>query len=131
MSEAIKPSWGPGRWRDSTRAEMPDGRVLKAFGDGSWAVERAPADVSPSSTTGAFTRTQGAAQEAAFAAWLATFEDQPAALKARLAATVAALENAERKLSAYVGVCAGDKELTGAIPPQARAAIAAAKGGAR
>jgi hypothetical protein len=44
---------------------------------------------------------------------------------------LAALENAERKLSAYVGVCAGDKELTGAILPQARAAIAAAKGGAR
>lgn len=38
-----------------------------------------------------------------------------------------ALERAERKLSAYVGVCTGDKELTGAILPMARAAIAKAR----
>lgn len=37
-----------------------------------------------------------------------------------------ALERAERKLTAYVGVCAGDKELTDAVLPMARAALAAA-----
>lgn len=41
---------------------------------------------------------------------------------------LAALERAERKLSAYVGVCRGDKELTDSILPLARAAIAKAKG---
>ncbi len=41
-----------------------------------------------------------------------------------------ALERAERKLSAYVGVCTGDKELTEAVLPLARAAIAKVKGGA-
>ncbi len=34
-----------------------------------------------------------------------------------------ALERAERKLSAYVGVCAGDKELTDAVLPMVRQAI--------
>lgn len=43
---------------------------------------------------------------------------------------LAALEKAERKLSAYVGVCTGDKELTDAVLPMARAAIAKVKGGA-
>lgn len=37
---------------------------------------------------------------------------------------MAALVRAERKLSAYVGVCKGDKELTDAVLPMARAAIA-------
>jgi len=35
----------------------------------------------------------------------------------------AALWKAERKLSAYVGVCAGDKELTEDILPSIRAAL--------
>jgi hypothetical protein len=35
-----------------------------------------------------------------------------------------ALERAERKLSAYVGVCTGDKELTDAVLPMVRQAIA-------
>jgi len=35
---------------------------------------------------------------------------------------------AERKMSAYVGVCAGDKELTDAVLPALRAAIKAHKG---
>ena len=35
-----------------------------------------------------------------------------------------ALSRAEQKLAAYVGVCAGDKELTGAVLPMVRAAIA-------
>jgi hypothetical protein len=41
-----------------------------------------------------------------------------------------ALERAERKLSAYVGVCTGDKELTDAVLPMTRVAIAKVKGGA-
>lgn len=40
-----------------------------------------------------------------------------------------ALERAHRKMQAYVGVCAGDKELTDTVLPMTRAAIAAAKGG--
>ena len=43
---------------------------------------------------------------------------------------LAALQRAERKLSAYVGVCDGDKELTGAVLPMARAAIAKVTGSA-
>jgi hypothetical protein len=43
---------------------------------------------------------------------------------------LAALERAERKLTAYVGVCTGDKELTDAVLPMARAAIAKATGSA-
>jgi hypothetical protein len=39
-----------------------------------------------------------------------------------------ALVRAERKLSAYVGVCKGDKELTDTILPMSRAAIAKAEG---
>lgn len=39
-----------------------------------------------------------------------------------------ALERASRKLSAYVGVCAGDKELTDTVLPMVRAALAKAKG---
>ena len=35
---------------------------------------------------------------------------------------------AERKLSAYVGVCTGDKELNDAVLPRARAAISKATG---
>lgn len=34
------------------------------------------------------------------------------------------LQRAERKLSAYVGVCSGDKELTDAVLPMCRAALA-------
>jgi transcriptional regulator GlxA family with amidase domain len=41
-----------------------------------------------------------------------------------------ALRRAERKLAAYVGVCTGDKELTGAVLPMARSAIAKAAGSA-
>lgn len=41
-----------------------------------------------------------------------------------------ALERAERKLTAYVGVCSGDKELTEAVLPMSRAAIAAARAAA-
>ena len=40
---------------------------------------------------------------------------------------LAALVRVERKLSAYVGVCTGDKELTNTIIPMARAALAKAK----
>lgn len=36
----------------------------------------------------------------------------------------AALIRAERKLSAYIGVCTGDKELTGTVLPMARDALA-------
>jgi len=39
---------------------------------------------------------------------------------------LAALERAERKLSAYVGVCKGDKELTNTVLPMVRTAIARA-----
>lgn len=39
-----------------------------------------------------------------------------------------ALIRAEHKLSAYVGVCSGDKELTETILPMSRAAIAKAEG---
>lgn len=39
-----------------------------------------------------------------------------------------ALERAERKLQAYVGVCKGDKELTETILPMARAALKKARG---
>lgn len=41
-----------------------------------------------------------------------------------------ALNRAEHKLAAYVGVCNGDKELIDAVLPKVRAAIAMAKGGA-
>lgn len=41
-----------------------------------------------------------------------------------------ALVRADRKLSAYVGVCTGDKELTGAVLPMVREAIASARGAA-
>ena len=41
-----------------------------------------------------------------------------------------ALRRAERKLSAYIGVCAGDKELTDAVLPMVRAALANADGAA-
>lgn len=41
-----------------------------------------------------------------------------------------ALERAERKLYAYVGVCKGDKELTDAVLPMVGAAIAKARGAA-
>ncbi len=40
---------------------------------------------------------------------------------------LAALTRAERKLTAYVGVCSGDKELTDAVLPMARSAIAKVK----
>lgn len=43
---------------------------------------------------------------------------------------LAACERAERKLSAYVGVCKGDKELTDTVLPMCEAAILKAKGGA-
>ena len=36
-----------------------------------------------------------------------------------------ALTRAERKLSAYVGVCKGDKELTGTVLPLVRRVLAA------
>lgn len=39
-----------------------------------------------------------------------------------------ALARAEQKLSAYVGVCKGDKELTDTILPMTRAALAKARG---
>lgn len=39
-----------------------------------------------------------------------------------------ALERAERKLAAYVGVCKGDKELTDTVLPMVRAALAALDG---
>ncbi len=39
-----------------------------------------------------------------------------------------ALDRARQKLRAYVGVCSGDKELTGAVLPMADAAIASVKG---
>lgn len=51
-------------------------------------------------------------------------------LRAQRDELLAALERAERKLSAYVGVCTGDKELTDAVLPMARAAIAKVQGGA-
>jgi len=55
-------------------------------------------------------------------------EELDAAL-APMKALRVALERAERKLSAYVGVCKGDKELTGTVLPMARAALAASKDG--
>lgn len=55
-----------------------------------------------------------------------------AAANARLIASapdmLAALVMAERKLSAYVGVCGGDKELTDEVLPLCRAAVAKAQG---
>lgn len=60
-------------------------------------------------------------------------EEHPAPfseLRAQRDELLTALERAERKLSAYVGVCTGDKELTDAVLPMARAAIAKVKGGA-
>lgn len=50
------------------------------------------------------------------------------ASEAREKALREALERAERKLSAYVGVCKGDKELTDTVLPMARAALAAHTG---
>lgn len=50
-------------------------------------------------------------------------------LARKLAAAREALERSERKLSAYVGVCKGDKELTDTVLPMARAALAAIDGG--
>ena len=64
--------------------------------------------------------------EAALAQWeySAKYDDvHYDALRARLAALEAAAQRAERKLSAYVGVCAGDKELTDTILPMIRAAL--------
>lgn len=43
---------------------------------------------------------------------------------------LAALDRAEHKLAAYVGVCDGDKELTDEVLPKVHAAIAKLKGGA-
>lgn len=43
---------------------------------------------------------------------------------------LAALKRAERKLTAYIGVCGGDKELTEAILPMVRTSISKVKGGA-
>lgn len=40
--------------------------------------------------------------------------------RSELAALREAAERAERKLSAYVGVCSGDKELTDAVLPMLR-----------
>jgi hypothetical protein len=58
--------------------------------------------------------------------------DNPPSADARLIAAaptmLAALERAAVKLDAYVGVCKGDKELTGTIIPMARDAIAKAMG---
>jgi hypothetical protein len=42
---------------------------------------------------------------------------------AALLAKDEALQRAERKLTAYVGVCKGDKELTDAVLPMVRAAL--------
>ncbi len=42
-------------------------------------------------------------------------------------AMLEALRRAEQKLAAYVGVCADDKELTQAVLPMVRAAIALAE----
>lgn len=66
-------------------------------------------------------------------AWNSVEREQLAANACLIAAApelLAALERAERKLAAYVGVCAGDKELTDAVLPMARAAIAKARGDA-
>lgn len=46
---------------------------------------------------------------------------------ARNAELRAALERAERKLSAYVGFCDGDKELTGTVLPMARKALSSTR----
>lgn len=43
-------------------------------------------------------------------------------------ALVEALRRAEQKLGAYVGVCRGDKELTGTVLPMVSAALAKANG---
>ncbi len=45
------------------------------------------------------------------------------AAEARIAVLEKALARAERKLTAYVGVCKGDKELTDTVLPMARAAL--------
>ena len=50
------------------------------------------------------------------------------ALKADNAELLEALKLSKRKLSAYIGVCDGDKELTEAIIPLANKAIAKAEG---
>lgn len=59
------------------------------------------------------------------AGWEAAYAQPPHKAASDL---LEALERASRKLSAYVGVCAGDKELTDTVLPMARAAIAKAKG---
>lgn len=50
-------------------------------------------------------------------------------LSAQLAEARKALERAERKLTAYVGVCPGDKELTETVLPMVRTARRALTGG--
>jgi transcriptional regulator GlxA family with amidase domain len=55
-------------------------------------------------------------------------QHQIAQLTAERDELLAALTRAERKLTAYVGVCTGDKELTDAVLPMARGAIASAIG---
>lgn len=50
------------------------------------------------------------------------------AAEAKVSALREALTRAERKLSAYVGVCNGDKELTDTVLPMARRALADSKG---
>ena len=51
--------------------------------------------------------------------WEARWRDEAARVKA----LEEALTRAERKLSAYVGVCKGDKELTDTVLPMVRAAL--------
>jgi hypothetical protein len=53
-----------------------------------------------------------------------------ARLIAESPAMLEALERAEQKLTAYVGICSGDKELTDAVLPLVRRVLARATGAA-
>ena len=55
--------------------------------------------------------------------WLSQSEEDRRALLAYVDALREAASRAERKLSAYVGVCSGDKELTNTVLPMLRAAL--------
>ena len=64
----------------------------------------------------------------ALEARIATLEAQRDEYAEQYGVMGVALTVAERKLSAYVGVCAGDKELTESVLPKVRAALRGVEG---